>query len=75
MNAKVKQDLYNISLPCFKKTMIIGTDIVNTGGNTILGLSASLNLQISQYYNKIETHPLPKREAAGTKRQSKDEKE
>jgi len=24
--------------------MIIGTDIVNTGGNTILGLSASTNL-------------------------------
>jgi hypothetical protein len=47
MNAKVKQDLYNISLPCFKKTMIVGTDIVNTGGNTILGLSASVNLQIS----------------------------
>jgi len=24
--------------------MIIGTDIVNSGGNTILGLSASTNL-------------------------------
>jgi len=27
--------------------MSVGTNLVNTGGNTILGLSASINLQMS----------------------------
>ena len=75
MNAKLRQDLYNLHLPCLKKTMVIGTDIVNTGGKTILGLCASYTPQISQYYTKIATHDLPKKEKAGEVRKSKDEKE
>lgn len=54
--------------------MVIGTDIVNTGGKTILGLCASYTPYISQYYTKIATHDLPSKEKSGP-RKTKDEKE
>ena len=41
MNAKLQQDLYRMHLPSLRKTMVIGTDVVNTKGKTILGLCAS----------------------------------
>jgi hypothetical protein len=41
INAKLQRDLYNMSLPHFRNTMVIGTDIVNSGGKSILGLCAS----------------------------------
>lgn len=62
MNAKLRQDLYRMNLPSLKKTMLIGTDIVNSKGKTIFGLCASYNATISQYYSKIELHDLPKRD-------------
>ena len=31
MNAKVQQDLYRISLPAFKNTMLVGVDVIMNG--------------------------------------------
>lgn len=75
MNAKMQHDLYRMHLPFFKKTMVIGTDVVNSAGKTILGLCASYTPQISQYLTKIGTHDLPRRETNDKDRISKDEKE
>jgi hypothetical protein len=42
MNAKVRQDLYRISLPTYlKNAMIIGVDVVNEGRKSLLGFVAS----------------------------------
>lgn len=62
INAKLKRDLYNVSLPHFRNTMVVGTDIVNTGGKSIIGLCASRTKEISQYFTRIDIHALPKRE-------------
>ena len=43
MNAKVKLDLYRLSLKSFRKAMVIGVDIVNQGSRRIIGISASYN--------------------------------
>nr|AEX87970.1 Otiwi8 [Sterkiella histriomuscorum] len=75
MNAKLKRDLYNMSLPNLRKTMIVGTDIVNTGGKSLLGLCASMTQEISQYYTKMAVHDLPSRESSTKERLSKDQKE
>lgn len=40
-----------------------------------MGLSASYNFNLSQYYSKIATHELPKREESTKDRLSKDQKE
>lgn len=64
-----------MSLPSFRKTMVVGTDIVNTGGKTLLGLCASMTQHISQYYTRMEAHDLPGREKTKTERRTKDEKE
>ena len=42
--------------------MVIGTDVVNTGGKTLFGMCASMTQQISQYYTRMEAHDLPGRE-------------
>lgn len=55
--------------------MIIGTDVVNGGGKTIFGFSASYSGYLTQYFSKILTHDLPKRESNKGVRASKDEKE
>ena len=55
--------------------MIVGTDIVNSGGKSILGLCSSRTKEISQYFTKIELHDLPKREENKSDRLTKDEKE
>ena len=63
INAKSRQDLYKMSLPSLRKTMIIGTNLVNTKikGRTVtlMGLCASYNAFLSQYYSKVATHDLP----------------
>jgi len=42
MNAKVKLDLYRLSLPqSMRNTMVIGTDVVNMGHKSIIGFTAS----------------------------------
>ena len=40
-----------------------------------MGLSASYNAFLSQYYSKVATHDLPKREERKEERLSKDQKE
>ncbi len=41
INAKMGLDLYRVSLPAFKKTMIIGTSLRMQAGKALMGLSAS----------------------------------
>ena len=41
MNAKVAKDLYRLSIPYYKKTMVVGVDLINHKGKTVMGLSAS----------------------------------
>eukprot|EP00347_Sterkiella_histriomuscorum_P007318 403349409 len=55
MNAKLKYDLYNLSLPSLRNTMVIGTNIYHTNFKSYLGLCASMNSRISQYYSKTFT--------------------
>ncbi|CDW85355.1 piwi-like protein 1 [Stylonychia lemnae] len=74
MSAKMGLDLYNLSLPCYKKTMVIGTDVVISKGNTIMGMTASYNLQLSKYYSRVDTHKMPSRES-GQDQRSQDEKQ
>jgi len=75
INAKTRQDLYRMNLPALRKTMVVGTNIVNSGGRSILGLCSSYNPHISQYYSKISMHDLPRRETSAKERLTKDEKE
>ncbi len=75
INAKSRLDLYRMNLPSLRKTMIVGTNIVNSGGKSILGLCSSHNQTISQYYSKVALHDLPRRETSDKDRLSKDEKE
>lgn len=75
INAKSRLDLYRMNFPSLWKTMIIGTGVVNSGGNSYLGLCASHNQSISQYYSNVVLHALPKRETDGKAILSKDKKE
>lgn len=68
INAKTKLDLYRMNIPALRKTMIVGTNIVNSAGKSILGLCSSYNPQISQYYSKAEIHDLPRRESSASER-------
>ena len=47
MNAKVKKDLYNLSLINLKNTMVVGTDVINEGSRRLVGCSASYNNTLS----------------------------
>jgi hypothetical protein len=51
-----------LNLPALRKTMIVGTNVVNSGGRTNMGLNASVNPTITQYFSKVVSHELPKRE-------------
>ena len=62
MNAKVGLDLYRLSLPFLGKTMIVGTNSINSGGKTFFGFSSSYNSSLTQHYTTVTTHDLPKRE-------------
>ena len=79
INAKSRADLYKMSLPSLRKTMIVGTNLVNTSikGRTVtlMGLSASYNSTLSQYYSNTVTHDLPRREDRKEERLTKDQKE
>ena len=71
--------MYKMSFPFFRKTMIIGTNLVNTSikGNTVtlLGLCSSYNDSLSKCYTELAKHDLPKREERKEERLSKDQKE
>jgi hypothetical protein len=55
VNAKVGLDLYRISLPQKVRnanTMIVGVDVVNMGRKSIVGMCASYNEHLMQYYSE-----------------------
>lgn len=54
VNSKMGGDLYNIKFPekmASMKTMLIGIDVCHSGGNSIVGFTASINKEMSQYYS------------------------
>ena len=53
MNAKVGLDLYRLSLPFLGKTMIVGTNSINSGGKTFFGFSSSYNSSLTQHLDLI----------------------
>lgn len=53
MNAKVKQDLYRVSLPHFKNTMLIGIDLIMQGNAKLIGCCATYNLPMTQVYSQL----------------------
>jgi len=60
MNAKLRQDLYRLSLPVFKNTMIIGIDIIPGGRSKLIGMSATSNAHLSQCFTKLVKQKNPK---------------
>jgi len=61
MNAKMRLDLYRLNLPHLRKSMIIGVDSIVKGNNVILGLTASYNPYMTQYYGVVRSQKLPAR--------------
>lgn len=47
INAKLRADLYRLNLPNLKDTMVVGIDLINSGTQTTMGLSASYNPSLS----------------------------
>jgi len=47
MNAKVKLDLYSVNLPLFRKTMLIGIDVIMQGNAKLIGCCATYNQQMT----------------------------
>ena len=60
MNAKVKLDLYRLNVPQFRKTMVIGIDLVMSGSSKLIGMSATSNLNLTQCLTKLEKQKMPK---------------
>jgi hypothetical protein len=55
MNSKIGGDLYTLKFPAAldkKRTMLLGLDVCHAGDKSIVGLSASINPQLSQYYSE-----------------------
>ena len=55
INSKIGGDLYTLKFPvaCEKKrVMLLGLDVCHAGDKSIVGLSASTNPQMSQYYSE-----------------------
>ena len=61
MNAKMKLDLYRLSLPSLRRSMVIGIDTIPKGNNVTIGLTASYNQYQSQYYGVVRKQKLPAR--------------
>jgi hypothetical protein len=59
MNAKLKQDLYRVSLPMFRKTMLIGIDVIMQGNAKLIGCCATYNLQMTQVYSQLYKQKTP----------------
>jgi len=53
MNAKVRQDLYRVNLPCFKNTMLIGVDVIMNGRNRLVGCCATTTPHLTQCITKL----------------------
>lgn len=55
INSKIGGDLYTLKFPAAldtKRTMLLGLDVCHAGDKSIVGLSASINPQMSQYYSE-----------------------
>ena len=54
ISAKLRKDLYRLNMPFLKgETMVVGIDTVQSGDSTIIGLSASYNKTLTQFYSKV----------------------
>ncbi len=54
VNSKAGGDLYHLKFPAAldkKRTMLIGIDVCHAGPQSIVGFSASINQEMSQYYS------------------------
>ena len=54
INSKAGGDLYKMKFPeslSTKRTMLIGIDVCHSGPQSIVGFSASINADMSQYYS------------------------
>ncbi|CDW90464.1 piwi-like protein 1 [Stylonychia lemnae] len=60
INAKQKLDLYRLVLPYLRRSMIIGIDVAKSGNKAVIGLSASYNSHLTQYYSSVRIQDLPK---------------
>jgi hypothetical protein len=60
MNAKVKQDLYRVSLPNFKNTMLVGIDLIMNGSSKLIGCCATNSRTLTQCYTKLFKQKMPK---------------
>jgi hypothetical protein len=70
MNAKMRMDLYRLSLPHLKNAMIVGVDVINEGSRRLVGCSATRNKHLSQYYTRLYPQENPK---GGAAKMSKDD--
>lgn len=55
INSKAGGDLYHLKFPTVmdkKRTMLIGIDVCHAGPKSIVGFSASINPEMSQYYSE-----------------------
>jgi len=56
VNSKAGGDLYHLKFPevfAKKRTMLIGIDVCHAGSQSVVGFSASINKQMSQYYSNF----------------------
>jgi hypothetical protein len=59
MNAKLKLDIYRISLPQFTKTMLIGFDVIMNGRNKLVGCCATVTNTLTQCLTKLYKQKPP----------------
>jgi len=64
MNAKTQGDLYRISLPSFKNTMLVGVDVIMNGSSKLIGCSATNSNTLTQCYTKLYKHKMPRPQAS-----------
>ena len=62
MNAKVRQDLYRLSIPAFRNTMLIGVDLIMSGSGKLIGMCATSNQHLTQCFTKLVKQKMAKRE-------------
>jgi hypothetical protein len=63
VNAKCGLDLYRINYSNKIKnsqTMVIGVDVVNMGANCVVGMTASYNESLTQFYSEVALQDLHK---------------
>lgn len=60
INSKMGADLFHLKFPekmKQSKTMLIGIDVCHSGGNSIVGVAASINKEMSQYFSDFIVQP------------------